>query len=339
MSDIRHDPLNDIWIAMADNRRERPMEFVPVERVQKQIICPFCKGNESETPTVISVYGADGKQKTDKGADRSDEWTGRVVLNKFPSFSVAPVDQPIENGTLLRRRMTSPGVQELIIPSSRHLSSLSELSDDELEVCYQIQRDRVAALSEHEFVKHVMLFLNCRSAAGASLGHIHWQVIGSPLVSRQLLHRCERNAQARNQHGKSLLRIMLEHELEADERVLLATENFAIVCPFASRFPFQIHVIPMDPTVPFVDLDSNRRNELAWLCRDMVKRLETLLDSPAYNLLLHLTPFHQSSAGEWYFELFPRITTAAGYELGTDIWVNPVQPEKAVRALRAAKNG
>ena len=338
MSDIRHDPLNEIWVAMADNRRERPMEFVPEERMQKQIICPFCKGNESETPSVVAVYDADGQKITSPGFERTQDWTGRVVLNKFPSFSPNAQSQPSVNGRRLSKRLTSPGVQELIIPTPRHLASLAELSDDELEVCFRIHQDRVRELADHAFVEHVMLFLNCRSSAGASLGHIHWQVIGSPLISQHVQLRHQRNLNTRTQNGKTLVRMMLDQELNEAERILQTTDNFAIICPFASKFPFQVQLIPLDPIVEFSNLDDERRDELAWLCRDVVDRLESLLDAPAYNILLHLPPSSESSAGEWYFEVFPRITTAAGYELGTDVWVNPVAPEKAVRALRAAKD-
>ena len=90
----------------------------------------------------------------------------------------------------------------------------------------------------------------------------------------------------------------------------------------------------MDPQVGFVDLPSARRNELAHLCRSVVEKLEMKLEQPAYNLLLHTAPFRTNDYEHWYFELFPRLTCAAGFELGTNIWVNPVAPEAATRRMR-----
>jgi UDPglucose--hexose-1-phosphate uridylyltransferase len=76
------------------------------------------------------------------------------------------------------------------------------------------------------------------------------------------------------------------------------------------------------------------RDELAGLCRKLVVRLEELLDNPGYNLLLHQAPFSMSEKDHWYLELLPRLTRAAGYEWGTDIWINPVAPETAAKQIR-----
>ncbi|MEL7498678.1 MAG: DUF4921 family protein [Planctomycetota bacterium] len=345
MSDIRHDPIDDLWVAMADNRRERPMEFIPVEQIRKQIICPFCKGNEQETPAAVAAYSDRGTPLNGDDWHTSDQWTCRVVNNKYPSFSTREAQsndaRPSGNefsptNGHLTSSIHAPGIQELIIPSPRHVSSLSELIDEELETSFVAQRDRLQAFRQLDFVKHGMLFMNCRSAAGASLGHIHWQLIGTPLVSDNLKRRCQRNQVSRDQRGQSIIRTLLDWELEQDKRVLRKTDHFVMMCPFASRFPLQVRIIPLDPGTPFVELDEAPRNELAWLCRDVVLRLEDLLDKPAYNILLHGPPFEIDNTDDWYVEIFPRLTTAAGFELGTDVWVNPVTPETAARALRAA---
>ena len=84
----------------------------------------------------------------------------------------------------------------------------------------------------------------------------------------------------------------------------------------------------------FQDCPEAIRNELAELCRRLIKRLENLLGEPGYNMLLHQAPFSMSEQDHWYFEIFPRLTRAAGYEWGTDIWVNPVAPETAAKRVR-----
>ena len=66
----------------------------------------------------------------------------------------------------------------------------------------------------------------------------------------------------------------------------------------------------------------------------MITRLEGIIDEPPYNLLLHTAPFHAGDYDHWYFELFPRLTSAAGFEWGTDVWVNPVSPEAAAKQLQ-----
>jgi UDPglucose--hexose-1-phosphate uridylyltransferase len=340
MSDLRHDPIDNIWVTMADNRRARPTEFVPLERMQQRIICPFCKGNESETPPATTAYLSSGEKAS--SPHQESNWLTRVVANKYPAFStvenkIVPhwSTEPTEARPF--RVNEAHGVQELIIPSPRHVTSLPELTERELELSFAAHRDRLAVLNETDGIQHGMLFMNCRSGAGASLGHIHWQLIGSPVVSDKIANRSRREQQHRAEQGVSLIGSLLEWELQQESRVLRLTDNFCIVCPFASRLPFQVQIIPRDLSISFLQATDEIRTELAIHCRDVVARLESLLDHPAYNVLLQVPVFDRFDREPWYVEIFPRLTIAAGYEWGTDIWVNPVAPETAARAMRVAE--
>lgn len=324
------------------------MEFVPLEQTRQQMICPFCKGNEDETPKEIVAYRSDGTRMAED--DDPASWTVRVVPNKYPSFaaengppsSVAlptampnsgvPPRDPARSGAF--QTTQSIGVQELIIPSSRHITTISELNDDELLLSFRVYQDRLKRLQELDFVEHAMLFMNCRLAAGASLGHIHTQLIGSPVVSGHLKRRVERNSKHVDEHGCSLIESVAKWEIEEKIRVIRSTDNFCVVCPYASRFAFQVWIIPLKHQTDFLTCSSEMRDELAWHCQSLVGRFETLMDDPAYNMLLHIEPFAASQQGRWYFELFPRLTRAAGFEWGTDIWVNPVPPSVAARQLQ-----
>lgn len=329
MSDLRYDPVSDHWVTIAKNRLERPTEFIPLEQVRQQLICPFCRGNEDQTPIGIAAYLDDG-QPLDESHDPAS-WTVRVVPNKFPSFSDARDNETISNPY---RWSSENGQQLLIIPTSRHLTSISELNEEELHVMLMACQKQIAAMKSNASIKHVILFMNCRSSAGASLGHIHLQLIGSPVVSGYLEGRVQRNLQSVQQHGCSLIKRILNWEIEQKVRIVKLTENFCIFCPFASRFAFQIWIVPIDPQGGFINCSPAKRDELSQLCRSMVEQLEVLLDQPAYNLLLHNAPFHASDYDHWYIELFPRLTCSAGFEWGTDIWVNPVSPEAAARRLQ-----
>lgn len=338
MSDLRHDPINDQWVSIARNRRDRPMEFVPMEQVRQQLICPFCKGNEEETPEALAAYHSDGRLLTPE--DDPSVWTVRVVPNRYPSFSsssrstqIEPITGTQNYGPYQTNR--AHGIQELIIPSSRHITSLSELTDRELSLSFQAYQDRIKQAQSVEFVKHAMLFMNCRLAAGASLGHIHTQLLGTPVIGSKLRCRVDRNDAHFKSTGRSLIESMATWEIAQEARIVDLTDNFCIVCPFASRFAFQVWIIPRVHQFDFLNCSDAERDELATHCRNLVQRFESVLDNPAYNLLFHIDPFDVSNSGHGYFELFPRLTRAAGFEWGTDIWINPVPPEAAARRLRS----
>ena len=128
---------------------------------------------------------------------------------------------------------------------------------------------------------------------------------------------------------------LLKWEISQKTRIIYQAKFFTVVCPYASRFPFQVWIVPNDPSRSLLEVDDDVRDELAFMSRDVIRRLEEALDNPSYNFLLHMAPFSQMAADHWYLEFFPRTTRAAGFELGTDVWVNPIAPELAAKRLRS----
>jgi UDPglucose--hexose-1-phosphate uridylyltransferase len=311
------------------------MEFLPLETQQQQLLCPFCIGNEEETPPAKAVYRSDGT-RVESNEDNVD-WLVRVVPNKYPMFDRS-------TGTTDQRKLATDrgpyhalelnGVQEVIVCSPRHVTSISELRDDELEISFQAMQDRVAVLQAKPEILHGMLFLNCRSSAGASLSHIHAQLIGSPLISEELMARVARNRASLNQTGVSLIERTARWEAEQRVRMIYQSEHFDVFCPFASRFPFQIWLVPKHSQASFASCPKAMLVELAKSCRWLISSIEVFVDQPGYNFLLHQAPHAAAHEDHWYFEILPRLTRQAGFEWGTNIWVNPVSPETAARRLR-----
>jgi UDPglucose--hexose-1-phosphate uridylyltransferase len=67
----------------------------------------------------------------------------------------------------------------------------------------------------------------------------------------------------------------------------------------------------------------------------VTRRLHALEGRIPLNAWLHTPPFGASD-GHWHLELLPRLTIAAGLELGAGVYVNPLPPEQAAEALRRA---
>ena len=74
------------------------------------------------------------------------------------------------------------GAHEVIIESPEHLVSLSDLPEERLVEVFSIYRERLAALGQNPRLAHGMIFKNVGAAAGASIEHIHSQLIATPIV-------------------------------------------------------------------------------------------------------------------------------------------------------------
>lgn len=331
MSDLRFDPVTHQWVSIAENRRSRPTEFVPIEQSRHQIICPFCAGNEDETPMEIASYDKH-LQKLDQRDQEETSWSVRVVPNKYPAFGKTE-DAKEPSGPY--KQFNADGTQELIIPTSRHAVSIGDLEFDEVKRAFHVARDRIEALSENDSIKHAMLFMNCRMDAGASLEHIHFQLIGAPVVSSRLENRQEISANYYDENHQTLMGRIVDWEIQQNVRLIRTSKNFTMFCPYASRLPLTIWVVANNEPKRFCE-STNLLDELAELCQDAVKRIEAVLDRPAYNLILHQASFGFDGPDHWYVEIFPRLTRLAGFEWGTDVWVNPVSPETAAKKLRIA---
>lgn len=343
MPDFRFDPISSRWVAIASSRASRPIEYVAQEEIlSPNVVCPFCEGNEDETPDQLEVWNKEGRQVA--GSESESAWSTRVVPNKFPAF---PSDAPInpfdtsvlsdlheEFGPYDQNR--SSGVQELIIPTPRHVSSFAELKKSEAVISLAAARTRFEAMKKKPGLRHAMLFMNCRPAAGASLSHAHLQLIGSPVLSQEMKDRLRRNQRHLEKHGQTVMQSVLTWEKAKKERVVIETEYFCVVCPFASRVAYQIWIIPKDSFRDFAAIDRKVRDDLALLIRKVIRRLDKKMDRPPYNLMLHTAPFGNSEHDHWYFEIMPRLTQPAGLEWGTGIWINPISPEDAAKHLRGS---
>lgn len=121
-------------------------------------------------------------------------------------------------------------------------------------------------------------------------------------------------------------------------RVVEASEHFAVLCPFASRVPYQVLILPTRHDGEFDSLTLEETKDLAEILKRTVRKLEVAFHNPPYNLQWHISPLQGPGQYDryfhWHLELLPRLTIAAGFELGSGIYINPTAPELAAQELR-----
>jgi UDPglucose--hexose-1-phosphate uridylyltransferase len=180
------------------------------------------------------------------------------------------------------------------------------------------------------------VFKNVGAPAGASLRHSHSQLIATSLLPPRVRSVGQRLAEHHTAHGECLACGMIASELRLRQRVVALTDHFVALCPFASRLPYSIRVLPREHHSDFHELARHELAEFAELVQQLVRLLEALHVPAAYNYIIQTRARDSVSteAFHWHFELFPRLVKLAGFEWGSGSYINTVLPEAAASHLR-----
>jgi UDPglucose--hexose-1-phosphate uridylyltransferase len=170
--------------------------------------------------------------------------------------------------------------------------------------------------------------------AGASINHAHSQIIASPMVPQQALVKIKGVELYEDYFGSCVYCDVVEEELRFGERVVAQNASFVAFAPFASRHPYEMWILPRKREAHFARIGSEETHDLSMILKEALLRLDRCLDDPPYNYMILTTSF--SEHFHWHLEIIPRLTIAAGFELGTGIYINVVAPEQAAADLRDA---
>ena len=344
--ELRLDPLTGLRTIVAAERSARPgagMRVEPQPPIDPKTD-PFLEGHEDRTPPELFALRPGG------GPPDTPGWRVRVVPNLYPCLAqtgegTVPLHGRKGTVPLQDRKGSDPleagrgepqlfavrpavGAHEVIVNTPRAVGSLHELAPDELEVAMEAWRQRMRA---HRDAACLHLIVNEGSAAGASLPHSHAQLYALSFVPAALARERERfTAHSDRTQGRNLLEDLLQEEVRRRERIVAIDREAVALCPFASRVPFQLQIVPRAPRPRFED-DGPLG---AGLLHDVLGRLAAVLGAvPPFNLWVRTAP----SGTErfcWRIDLLPRLTNLAGLEMGTGVNLNVVAPEDSAARLR-----
>ena len=350
---IRIDQLTGLRTILAPGRAQRPEAFAPVPALSREgaaEACPFCEGREQRTPPEVWA-----ERPGDGDAD-SPGWVARAVPNLYPVVgarqsalagrqssgtagavgALASAVDPLRAST--RGGEADPfgeapatGAHEVIIAAPEHVSRMVELPDERFTSFVAAWRERMRSHSADAAWVH--LIVNEGPQAGASLEHTHAQLYALDFVPAEVARERERAAAYHQRTmGGHLLADVATDEVRRRERLVAIDDDAMLVCPWASRSPFELRVIPHRHG-PAFEHDGEAGTAML---RTALEALDRVFDSPPQlNLWVRTAP---RGAKEfcWHVDLVPRLTVRAGFELGTGVEINVYEPERAASDLRAA---
>lgn len=338
MPELRKDPIIGRWVIIATERSKRPSDY-PTGIVNAQVdpaACPFCPGNERMTPPEILTYNANGSNGK---SNAEPTWSVRVISNKFPALRVEGGLN--REGDGIYDKMNGIGAHEVIVETADHKGTLSTMTTKQLESVLWSYRDRIIDLKKDKRFKFVLIFKNYGERAGATVHHSHSQLIALPIVPRDVMAEIHGAREYYEYKERCIYCDIVRQELNAKTRLITHNDYFVAVTPYAARFPFETCILPKNHDPYFEDSQSHEFEALAQIMRELLKRQDQALGSPAYNFIIHSSPVNQNHLHDdyyhWHLEIMPRLTHVAGFERGTGFYINPTPPEEAAKFLREAK--
>jgi UDPglucose--hexose-1-phosphate uridylyltransferase len=193
-------------------------------------------------------------------------------------------------------------------------------------------RDRLEEHSQHPNLRYIQVIVNSGREAGASLEHPHGQLLGMSFVPRQL---AEEQARFARFAGSCLLCTTVEAEEDAGYRVIYADSRVMVVCPFWASVPYEMLVIPRAHSPHLYRSSTEDLVSVGRSLRTCLGQLRDRLGDVGYNLVFHSAPYRGSDTFHWHAHVWPKLTTRAGFEMGTGVAINVVAPEAAAEDLRA----
>ena len=234
--------------------------------------------------------------------------------------------------------MTGIGAHEVIIESADHQATLATMPEKAIEEMLWAYRDRALDLKNDRRFRYILLFKNHGEVAGATQEHTHSQLIALPIVPKQVLEEVDSAKHYYDEKERCIFCDMIRQEIETETRVVLNDGHFIALAPYAPRFPFETWILPRQHGSAFENMPTPSYGQLARTLRDFLSRVDSALNFPAYNYVIHTSPVGEeiNDHYHWHVEVMPKLTRVAGFEWGTGFYINPTPPEESARFLREA---
>lgn len=324
-TELRQDSATRNWIVVAPGRGHRPTVFGRTARAAAAAACPFCPGREAETPAELwRLATADGG------------WQVRVVPNKYAMLAGhGSGTRHVTAGGFVA--MLGFGRYEVVSESPAHDADLARGGTAAVRDALEAYPARYRALRAEGWAC-VVVFRNHGPGAGTSLAHAHSQLVATPVVPLEIRHRFEVARQHFDDTGTCRYVELLGREMAEGRRIVLTRDRVVAFQPFAAAVPFETWIMPRTHAASFGDASDGDLDDLASALRAVLGGLSHLLGDPDYNLVIQSAPPGDEGRPYfvWHLRIVPRLTTPAGFELGSGMPVNPSLPEETAAELRDA---
>lgn len=265
-------------------------------------------------------------------------WRIRVVENKFPALADAGGEDwaldldapPPYSGT------TGFGVHEVIVETPLHDQTLADFEPDHATLLVEAYVNRIRTWREDGRFASCLLFRNYGKAAGASLYHVHTQFIAMPRVPDAIVRELGNFAQFAGEGGRCVLCDCMKAD-DAGNRIVFDDGTTVVHSPWAAPIPYFMRIAPRTCSETLADSSAEQQASFGAALVAAAKALRGVVGDAAFNVVIHDAPYSAQHAGlpfHWHADVVPRTVQLAGFEWGTGVFLNIMDPDAAAGLLR-----
>lgn len=339
-------PSESVLVSTARGLRPRKEEE-PVKRDTREHVekCPFCTGNEDKTPETIAAWPT------------PTDWQIRVVENLFPVLSPQQSGNSLNFG--LQKVIDGYGRHEVVIDHRNHGIQVGDMEVSHIAAMFSMFRDRMQDIYASDTrIKYVLVFKNFGAAAGASIAHTHSQIVAMPVVPENVVNELTYTRQYYEKYHQNIFHTLVDEALtfeatiydresgevrrkiDVGQYIIERGEYFIAIKPFASRFEWEVQILPLIDQADFLDIKDEHMEDFARVLKHTMQRLNQVLGGVQYNFFMHSLPHSPEwencrQSYVWHLEICPRTSIPTGFELGSGLFVSTVSPEDAAEQLRS----
>jgi UDPglucose--hexose-1-phosphate uridylyltransferase len=319
IGELRLDPLVNEWIAMAAHRQGRI--FLPPKE-----LCPLCP-----TTTELSTEIPEA------------DFEVVVFDNRSPSLRPPTGDWALPDIVGPDTDLgTAAGKCEVICFTAEHGKAFKDLTPQRVRTLLEAWIDRTAELSQEPYIEHIAPFENRGEEIGVTLSHPHGQIYAYSYIPSRVEKMLAAANKYKDETGKVLFDQIVAREILDEERIVARNERWIAYVPYAARYPFEIHVTPLNPVADLTELSDQDREAFAPIALEVMQRLDGVFGiEMAYIAAWHQAPVR---VGRDVLRLHWQITSVrrapgklkylAGSESAMGAFIMDMRPEQSAAQLR-----
>lgn len=322
IGELRLDSLVNEWVVMSAHRQGRV--FLPPKE-----LCPLC-------PTTGELLTEIPER----------DFEVAVFDNRSPSLRPPTGDWALPDQAGPDTDIgTAAGKCEVICFTAEHGKSFKDLSLARVRVLLEAWIDRTEELSHEPFIEHIAPFENRGEEVGVTLSHPHGQIYAYSYLPPRVEKMLAVATTYKEVNGKVLFDEVISREIRDHERIIARNERWIAFVPYASRYPFEIHVAPLNPVADLAALSEADRDAFPEIALEVMKRLDGVFGiEMAYIATWHQAPVR---TGRDVLRLHWQITSVrrapgklkylAGSESAMGAFIMDMRPEQSAAQLREVK--